>query len=167
MTVSLQSLLAYICEFYPHKRELSDARVTKMVYLADWKSALERGQQITNIQWTFNNFGPYVDDVIRTVSSDPTFEVKLETNVFGQPKKAIKLREGCHYEPGTLTPDTTAILDFVIEATKGLYWKGFIDLVYATYPIATQPRYTKLDLVALAKEYNEYMEQLEADQSVM
>jgi hypothetical protein len=163
----VEDMTAYICERYPHRQELSDGRVTKMIYLADWKSALERHQQITNIQWTFNNYGPYVDDVIRTVSAAPAFEVMLGTNVFGRPKKTIQLREGYHYREGSLGREATEILDFVINTTKGLYWQGFIDLVYATYPIATQPRHTKLDLIALAREYSDYMRQFESEQQVL
>jgi hypothetical protein len=44
-------------------------------------------------------------------------------------------------------------LDFVIEKTKDLEWNDFIRLIYSTYPIVTQDKYSKLDLVSLAKEY--------------
>jgi hypothetical protein len=36
-----------------------------MVCLTDWKSALERGEQLTNLSWEFFHYGPYVPDVIR------------------------------------------------------------------------------------------------------
>jgi hypothetical protein len=36
----LKDIIAYYCKQYPHKAELSKARLTKMVYLADWKSAI-------------------------------------------------------------------------------------------------------------------------------
>ena len=32
----LVDVVGYLCEHYPHKAELSKARLTKMVYLADW-----------------------------------------------------------------------------------------------------------------------------------
>jgi hypothetical protein len=35
-----------------------------MVYLADWRSAITRGKQITDIVWEFNYYGPYVDDIV-------------------------------------------------------------------------------------------------------
>ena len=31
----LRDIVAYVCKNYPYKDELSNARVTKMVYLAD------------------------------------------------------------------------------------------------------------------------------------
>jgi hypothetical protein len=50
----LRDVVAYLCHEYPHKGELSKARLTKMVYLADWRSAIERGSQVTDIEWVFN-----------------------------------------------------------------------------------------------------------------
>jgi hypothetical protein len=42
---TLGDVMAYLCEHYPHKDDLSKARLTKLVYLADWKSAIERGNR--------------------------------------------------------------------------------------------------------------------------
>ena len=53
---NLENVIAYFCLHYPHKRELSKARLTKLVYLADWFSALIFRRQITNINWIFNHF---------------------------------------------------------------------------------------------------------------
>ncbi len=48
---ALKDIIAYYCDRYPHKEELSKARLTKMVYLADWKSAIVHGKQISDIKW--------------------------------------------------------------------------------------------------------------------
>jgi len=66
----LSTVLRFLCEKYPLKNELSNARLTKMVYLADWRSALMYGNQITDIEWYFDNFGPYVHDVVNTARTD-------------------------------------------------------------------------------------------------
>ncbi len=147
----LRDAIVYLCRHYPHPRELSKARLTKMVYLADWRSALTTGRTITGIKWTFNHYGPYVDDVVELAREDPDFEVLDEENMFGAPREVIRVAGDP--EPASLTSDERAVLDHVIETTSKLYWNDFIALVYSTYPIRTEPRYSQLDLVALASEY--------------
>ncbi|MEZ5578109.1 MAG: hypothetical protein R3F40_00950 [Candidatus Competibacteraceae bacterium] len=31
-----------------------------MIYLADWFSSLADGKKLTDIEWLFNHYGPYV-----------------------------------------------------------------------------------------------------------
>jgi hypothetical protein len=143
----------HLCKAYPNARELSKARVTKMIYLADWRSALTRGRPITDITWTFNHYGPYVSDVVDLARRDPAFEVLLAENFYGSPMELVRLSQDD--EPDTLTAEERQILDHVIEETAKLYWNDFIALVYSTYPVRTQPRYSDLDLVRLAKEYQD------------
>jgi len=147
----LKDVIAYICEKYPHKNELSKARLTKLVYLADWRSAITRAKQLTPITWTFNHFGPYIDDVVTLARSDPDFDVVKGSTIYGDEKEVIRLRSSI---PCTsLTAEDRTILDFVIQSTQSKFWDAFIRLVYSTYPILSQPRFTNLDLVKLAQEY--------------
>lgn len=151
--VTLKDVVAYLCGKYPHKHELSKARLTKLVYLADWRSAITRENQLTNIEWTFHHFGPYVDDVVELARSDADFEVKSGITMYGDEKEVITVREDLEYP--SLTADDRELLDFVIESTRKKYWADFIRLVYSTYPIVSKPRFDRLNLVELAKEYKE------------
>ncbi len=91
---NLLEAMAYLCKNYPHQGELSKARVNKMLYLADWKSAITRGYQITPTQWYFNWHGPYVDDVrIVAAENKDIFEMKNTYNVFGGEKQVIHVRK--------------------------------------------------------------------------
>lgn len=146
----LRDVLLYFCKHYPHPHELSKARLTKMVYLADWRSALTNREQITPIEWEFNHFGPYVRDVENVARHDPDLVVTPTTSLYGAPKDLIAARPGAA-EP-VIDDDTKEILDFVIEQTKKLYWNDFIALVYSTYPVRESPRYAHLDLVKMANE---------------
>jgi hypothetical protein len=121
----LRDIVAYLCDRYPYPNELSNARLTKMIYLADWKSAIEREEQLTNLSWEFSHYGPYVPNVIRLARSEKDFEVKLGETIF------------------------------VIHSVDDKSFTEFVKLVYSTYPIVTQERYSILDLVNLAKEYKE------------
>ncbi len=147
----IRDVAAYICETYPHKHELSKARLTKLVYLADWESAKATGHQMTDIAWVFHNYGPYVDDVINEVQSDQDFEIVQTYNLYGEPKQVIGLRTA---NPSiSLSGDERQIIDRIVDDTKVMYWDAFIKHVYSTYPIKTQDRYSELNLVELATEY--------------
>jgi hypothetical protein len=154
----LRDVMVYFCRHYPHKHELSKARLTKMVYLADWRSALRRGRPITGINWEFSYYGPYVHDVAELARQSEDFEVIRGTNVYGDAKETIQVREGA-LEP-ELEPEDRETLDFVVERTAPMNWDRFIKLVYSTYPVVTQPRFSEFDLQALATEYRESVEWL-------
>ena len=150
MSKTLEAIV-YIVLRYPHEDELSNARLTKMVYLADWKHALSHGQQITPIEWYFNNFGPFVWDVLEEARSDPDrLEVVDSLNMHGSSKTLIR---ACVNEAEVdLSPKETASLDTVIDECQSLYWNGFIAHVYNTAPIRMSRRYSKLDLARLSQE---------------
>lgn len=149
----LRDVVAYICRNYPHKDELSNARVTKMVYLADWRSALTRGKRLTDVHWVFNHYGPFVYDIINVVKEDPAFEVVPTENMYGEPKDLMRIEDDVDYP--SLGEEERELLDFVIEKSAQKNWDEFIRLVYSTYPIATQERFSELDLVELAREYEQ------------
>jgi hypothetical protein len=149
MDTKLREVMVYLLKNYPFKAELSNARLTKLIYLADWKSALKYKRQITGTRWKFDNYGPFVWDVFITATSFPAiFEVENGTNSYGEKKTLIKLSDEKYQT--NLSNEEKAILDFVINSTKPLNWSGFIQLVYSTFPILISERNSYLDLVELA-----------------
>ncbi len=154
---NLVDVMAYICKKYPHKNELSKARLTKLVYLADWRSAIVNRRQLTNIKWVFNHYGPYVDDVVITAMNHPAFNVVSTLNSYGANKSVVKLQYDL---PINLRRREKNILDHVIEQTKNLYFNEFIELVYSTYPVVSSNRFAYLNLVALAEEYENQIKPL-------
>lgn len=148
---TLKDIITYLYIKYPHKNELSKARLVKMIYLADWKYALLYNKQLTTIEWYFNHYGPYVSDIIDAIRNDKDFTIKTQTNCYGDLKELIILNE-THVNP-SLTNEAIDVLNFVIQKTHSLIWDDFIRLVYSTYPIVSQPRYSNLNLVELAISY--------------
>lgn len=142
---------AYFCAKYPHKSELSKTRLTKLVYLADWEFTKREGRQMTPIRWYFHNFGPYVDDVIDSVSLDPRFFLREVQNAYGDSKLEIRLRDESNSNY-TLTDNEVNVLDEVIARASPLYWNAFIKHVYETPPIANSDRYSYLDLKNFVRE---------------
>lgn len=148
----LRDAMAYVCVHYKHPEELSNARLTKTLYLADWRAALTLGRQITEVEWEFNHYGPFVHDVMYVARNDDAFEVVSMTNAYGSDKELIQIARPDVFLP-ELSEEDKGIIDEVMEVTTSKYWKDFIRLVYSTYPILTQSRYSTLDLVRLAEEY--------------
>ncbi|WP_144180537.1 MULTISPECIES: Panacea domain-containing protein [unclassified Pseudomonas] len=148
----LQNIVAYLCSNYPYKNELSKARLTKLVYLADWFSALLDGEQLTDISWVFNHYGPYVDDVVDSAKGSRSFNIISQENHYGSSKHLV---EFCGDDREIdLSDRDVEILDAVIEKTKLMYFNAFIDYVYSTYPVKASDRYAVLDLVSLAKDFS-------------
>lgn len=147
------NIMAYFCINYPHKNELSKARLTKLVYLADWFSSLLDNKQLTNINWVFNHYGPYVEDISSIAAFDDNFSITHHKTIYGGDKYVIS----CTVPPESidLSSREKSILDAIIEKTKKMYFNDFIDYVYSTYPVTASERYTQFDLPSLAKEYKE------------
>ncbi len=151
---TVRDALAYVLKHYPHnaRHELSNARVTKMLYLADWHQILNHRRQVTEIDWYFDNYGPYVNDVRVAAEGNPDiFTVHETRNIFGSPKILLALHK--HDVEPNLSDQEKASLDHVIEQTKSMSWDSFIKLVYSTYPITSSDRYSHLDLAQKANEY--------------
>lgn len=155
---TLKDVVAYLCDNYPRSEDLSNARITKMVYLADWKSAIERARQLTGLTWEFNHYGPYVPDVVRMARKEEGFTVETGRNAYGEPRDLIRhMPEAADNTSNypSLAAEDRKLLDFVINSVKDKNFQEFIKLVYSTYPIVTSDRYSKLDLVPLARDYAE------------
>jgi Protein of unknown function (DUF4065) len=154
----LRDIILYLCQNYPYKHELSKARLTKMVYLADWRSAITRGTTLTDIQWRYNHYGPYVNDISDVALADPDLDITRTTNAFGGNKGIISARPGAKL--GRLADEEKDVLDHVIRETGPLYWNDFVRMIYSTYPVLTRPQYETLDLLELAKEYDSIKEEM-------
>lgn len=148
--MTLETLIAYICKTYPRPDDLSKARLNKIIYLADWKACLTKGEQISSISWKYNHYGPYVEDVITEVRKSAILFCVEKATIFGTPKEVITCT--ADYEI-TLGEPAGSTIDEVIADTANMNWSSFIDLVYSTYPIVTQPKHSQLNLKALAKQY--------------
>jgi len=150
----LKDVMGYILREYPSKLkdELSNARLTKMVYLSDWKHVLDHGSQITDIRWFFDNYGPFVHNVLDTATSHPElFGIRSSVNMYGSGKRVYYLKNKEKYY--NISDNEAQSINHIIGITRKLYWDDFIRLVYSTYPIASSERYSHLDLPAKAKEY--------------
>lgn len=149
----LKDVIAYILKEYPNKGHLSKARLNKLIYLVDWKSAIDNRKQVTNIKWIYNHYGPYVTDIEKLIRENPDiFKIEKIENFYGNEKNIIKLVD----KPkgvNEISKETKEIIHKVFESTKNMNWTTFIDSVYATYPVKNSEKMSEMDLVKFAKEY--------------
>lgn len=141
----LAYVMAYFCKNYPHKNEISNARLTKMVYLADLFSIEKRQIPITKIRWYFDNYGPYVDSIKIEAENNNIFQTIADKTIYGTPKLQIKLADNS-LDLRNESRDYDNILNRVIQETKHLNWNDFISYVYNTDPVKNARRYSYLNL---------------------
>lgn len=153
---NLADIVAYLCARYPHKSELSNARLTKLVYLADWKSVQASGRQLTNIDWVFNHYGPWVPDVVESAQHDDRFDIQPGVNAYGSPRITIAVKPDVESNASELVDRRTSnVLDLVIAETRSMYFNPFIRYVYATLPVRITPKGNLLPLAEIRSEHPE------------
>ena len=119
MNNKLRSVMRYIVKNYPYPDDLTKTRITKLVYLIDWENVKEYGSQITNIEWFFDHYGPYVSDVLDEADEDKTVSINSTISNFGTVKYIVKPKrdkEELLYDD--LTDNDKDIIDRVIDKTK-------------------------------------------------
>ena len=153
MRNKIDNVLRYIVRYYPYGFELTKTRLTKLIYLIDWESSLEVGEQLTDIEWYFNHYGPYVSDVFDTADEDSDLKIVEKVSNFGTKKFLVESKIEKSDLQFELTGSEMKIIDKVINKTQSMNWNEFIDYVYSTFPIVKSERYGVLNLVKLAQEY--------------
>jgi hypothetical protein len=149
---ALADAMAYILKRYSGSA-MSNVRLTRMLYLTDWVHALRHRDSVTPIRWYYDTYGPFVWDVLDTANADPERFVVTYTNpAYGAPVALIGLAEAALEQPD-LSPEERESADHVIDATDDLDTDGFVKLVYSTHPILTSDRFSYLDLIEKAEEY--------------
>lgn len=147
MNKKLRNIIRYIVKNYPYPDDLTKTRITKLVYLIDLENVKKYGVQITNIEWFFDHYGPYVSDVLDEADEDKSISIVRDISNFGTVKYIVKpKREKDELIYEDLSENDKHIIDKVIDVTKNYYWNEFIDYVYSTEPIKNGKKYSKLDL---------------------
>lgn len=137
----ISDLIKFLCVKYPYPNELSKARLTKLIYLIDWESSKRKGFQVTDIEWYFDSFGPFVSDVYDIADEDSNIKVTPTTTVYGSKKILISYNGDLPEFP----KDIKEIAEEVINDTKHLNFDDFIKYVYSTLPIKNSSKYSYLN----------------------
>lgn len=149
----LKHVMAWIMKNYPHDHEMSNARLTKMVYLCDWHHTVYAKSRMTKIKWYFDNHGPFVWDIKdEAAERRKWFRIVNTVNMYGGRKALVELVKK-DYDGKDLLASEKNSIKTVIESTKPLFWDDFITYVYSTYPILNSEKYSYLELESLAETF--------------
>jgi hypothetical protein len=149
----IEQIALLVYNSYPNPYELSKARLVKIIYLSDWKFALEHGRQITDIKWYYNHYGPFVKSIIEEIRQSPYFETIKLTNSYGGEKEIFKPKDA--FIEITLLEEEISVIQSIAKLSSQYFFDDFIRLVYSTYQVVVSEKYQYLDLVSLAKEYQQ------------
>lgn len=150
--IKLEDLVYFVIKNYPVKSHLSKARLTKIIFLMDWKYCLDYWEQITNINWYFDTYGPYVPDIVNlTQKENSLFKTNDFINFFNNLWTIIDIKNS-NYNP-EINNNIKEVFQFIINATSKLNFSDFINFVYSTYPIQVSNRFSYLNLEELSNQY--------------
>jgi len=142
-----QQVIEYVCRRYQSTHRLDRNRLGLILYLIDWRSAIERREPVTDIAWRIEEFGPELDVessrfVISAVTACPPDFSSLSTTSLPE------------IQTVDLTPAEVEVADFVLATVATKSNHELHQLVQSTFPVLTQPKTAPLNLVALAARYD-------------
>ncbi|HUO84708.1 MAG TPA: hypothetical protein VM534_06290 [Thermoanaerobaculia bacterium] len=147
-----QHVINEIVRRYRGEHELHPERIGMILYLIDWRSAIERGNVLTDVNWVVSDYGPEARD--RTGHS--------LTAITQAPPDFSSLAGEVPPGQGLLSDQEGRIVEFVLDSVSDRSDAELAQLVFSTFPmVMTQRPQTPLDLVSLAENYNQnYRNQL-------
>jgi hypothetical protein len=118
----------------PHEHPTNLLRALFLVYLVDWKASLERGKQVTNVQWRKASWGPFSQDVLSALAH-------LRSDVArGEPNEELAAEE-------------RNIIDDLRQRWTDRDINELNRLVMSTYPMVVEGAEEPLNLPSLAAVY--------------
>lgn len=140
----LKDVVAFMIEAYPHKKELSKERMTKMMYLVDLIAKKRAGHLITTINWRDNQYGSNVDEISELAQNDADINVVETGNFYGYEKELLGVRDG--FISG-LGKEEQAVVREVVRKTKDLYRDDFLEYVIRFDPDELEDESSEMEAV--------------------
>lgn len=144
----LQDVLTYLFKNLGDRNDLNPRRMTRILYLLDWKAAIELGSQITDVKWKIVDFEPTID--LNSVK-DLVYYVEHKDQSFIM--EFLDFFNKLSREEQRLSREEQSIINFVVSITAKKKDEELAHLVYSTFPAFTQDETDKIDLPDLAKKY--------------
>lgn len=142
-----QQVIDYVCRRYASSHPLDRNRLGLILYLVDWKSAIERRKAVTDIVWRVEDFGPRPD-------AESALVVISARTACPPDFSSLSAYVGTDIEGFTLTSEELNVIEFVITSVSAKSDYELQHLVHSTFPMLKQPKTAPLNLVALAAQYD-------------
>lgn len=136
-----RKVIKYLFKHHPNPAMLDDLpTLVGILYLVDWRSCIEQDKQLSHIQWQIHDGELRMgNEAVRSVM-EALAKVKVNPDALYTRPLGAKAKE---------------VLEFVIQTSLKSTPADLIRLIYSTYPLISTEDVEELDLVELAKEYNE------------
>ncbi|MEL7351779.1 MAG: hypothetical protein AAF171_19465 [Cyanobacteria bacterium P01_A01_bin.116] len=147
MMATLEDALSYILQKQLKRLNgISPNKLIRILYLADWRSSINTGHPITNVNWKIVDSEPQLDkgSIERIVDFIERNGRTINLGISETYRKVFS--EG-------LSMGDKSILDFVLNLSASQSEDALAHLVYSTYPSITQNSDDAIDLPKLAKQY--------------
>lgn len=139
---SLTSVIYYICEHHPDGYNLPVERLIDMLYLVDWRYAIECKRQMTNVHWRIRDSKPWMDEA--SAKELIRFLANLRNKSLIRTLVRFRLN---------LSESQKRTISFVIQTSLSKDENELSKLVYSTYPAIALGTDEQLDFRSLAEEY--------------
>jgi endonuclease/exonuclease/phosphatase (EEP) superfamily protein YafD len=120
-------------------------RLTTLLYLSDWRSAIKLKRQITDIAWV-QPFVAKMPEIVQFLEQD-----KSDFTLLSGPQPEVMFTG--NPLSGILSVEARTCVDFVLRSETNKSWPELFRLAYSTYPMFSQPAQSSLDLVLLSELY--------------
>ena len=149
----IREAVIFFYKHLPSPVALSTSRLTNMLYLTDWKSALDYNRQLSDINWVHSPEGPNQEGLLDFMWSDEkTFGVGEFADSSGKRNRYLYLRSDVTDEYH-FSVDEQKVVQHVIDTTKSRNIYDLLKLVHSTYPMMKSNLGERLDLIHFALEY--------------
>lgn len=148
---NLPATVHYILARLPAEETFNADRIVKLLFLADWRSSLTRGHQLTETTWTVDG----VDGLTADTPTDTDDFLRSLRSVSGklsnrQLDSVLTRISSTH---SSLPSEAIVVLDYVLEHAGGLDWSHLNQLVWSTRPLLAGLPGHGLNLEDIAGDY--------------
>jgi hypothetical protein len=136
----IKSAIIHLFQHHARPESLSNARLVRMVYLADLNIRQKQGSSISDVQWSKVPFGQVESQFVELVKDDPDFLLVPFKNSFGTHKQLIRVKKNPVVKAG-LEPIEKQALEEVISQTSNLNWDELLDYTENSSMPISPPRH--------------------------
>lgn len=145
------NILDYLYTTYPNSGQLSISRVMKLLYLIEWRFAINKFEKLTDIEWNLSQYGPFYRNLRSIFNESSNFDVSVRFDENNKEQLIIKFLDKKGVE--NISHDTKEVIDFVVNHCKNYSWSELNNLVNSTYAVLNSKEGQLIDLVKSAKSY--------------
>lgn len=117
----IKPALIHLFQNHARPESLSNARLVRMVYLADLNSCKKNGTPISDVLWNKVPFSQVESQLIELVKDDPNFLLVPFKNSFGMDKQLIRIKQSLEPQEDLKSSEKQA-LNEVLYKTSELSW---------------------------------------------